>query len=101
MDESNFASYGLSVRETQKKREYGWEVTAGVYSKATGELIASFSTTIRTSDGDQILNTNTQFIQHTYLTIGQIRLVNQWLRERTDAARWRLSTYTTLVAARP
>jgi hypothetical protein len=101
MKSCDFTSLGLSFRETIKKSDYGYEVRTALYCISTKDLIAWFSTTTRTSGGAQVLNTNSQFVQHDYLTIGQIRAITRWLRERTIAARWRLTTYTALVEVRP
>ena len=98
MNECDLASLGLCLRETQKKREYTFEVSAALYSVSTGDLVASYSTTTRIAGGEQVLNANTQCIQRNYLTIGQINAVTEWLREQMIAARWRLTAYTTMVA---
>jgi hypothetical protein len=100
MTEHDLASLGLSFRETHKKSDYLLEVCVSLYHAETRDLIATFSTTTRTSDGEQVLNTNSQFIQRRYLTFGQIDAVTQWLRNCTIAARWRLTSFTTMVDAR-
>jgi hypothetical protein len=101
MKECDFASIGLSLREEVKKRDYTYEVRTCLYSVSTRDLIASFSTSTRISGGEQVLNTSTQFIQKKYLTIGQIEAITEWLRECTHAARWRLTSFTTMVEVRP
>jgi hypothetical protein len=101
MTECEFASIDLSFRETIKKWNYGYEVQVALYSVLKGDLIASFSTTTRISNGVQILGTNTQFIQHNYLSLRQIEAVTEWLRDRTHAARWRLTSFTNMVEVRP
>lgn len=101
MKSYDFASLGLSFRETIKKWDCGYEVNVSVYCASTRDLIASFSTTTRISDGEQVLKTSSQFIQHNYLTVGQINAITDWLRDCTIAARWRLTTYTTMVEVRP
>jgi hypothetical protein len=101
MNERDFTSLDLSFRETIKRRDHTYEVTVALYSISKGDFIASFSTSTRITDGVQILTTNTQFAQQKYLTIGQINEITDWLRECALAARWRLTTYTTLVEVRP
>ncbi len=101
MKECDFASFlGLSLHETQKKWEYGFEVRAELHDASKRELIAWCSITTRTSDGEQMLSTSSQFIQRDHLTREQVDAITQWQREYIMSARWRLTTYT-MVEARP
>ncbi len=97
MEQCDFASLGLSFRETIKKWDHGYEVNVSLYCTSTRDFVASFSTTTRTSDGKQILNTSSQFVQHDYLAVGQITAITGWLRKCAIQARWRLTTFTTLI----
>ena len=101
MELHDLTSLGLSYRETIKKWDNGHEVHAALYCTSTRDLVAWFSATTRTSAGAQTLNTNSQFVQHNYLTIGQINAITGWLRNCATAARWRLTTYTTVVEVCP
>jgi hypothetical protein len=101
MKECDFASHGLSLRETITRRDHLYEVRTNLYCASTKDLIAYFSATVRIYNGEQVLNTCSQFIQRNYLTRNQIDAIAQWLCDCALAARWRLTTYTTLVEARP
>jgi hypothetical protein len=100
MDECDLASCGLSFRETYKKWDYGYEVHGSLYTHK-GDFVAGFSTTTHVSRGEQTLNTNTQFVQLNYLTPEQIKTITEWLRKCAVAARWRLTSFTTLVETHP
>lgn len=94
----NLEDFGFSVTESEKKHEFSHETRGEVRCARSGEFIAWFSATVRTSSGLQVLNTSSQFVQRNHLSKAQIDALTDWLRERTMAARWRLTTYTVLVA---
>lgn len=101
MSNDDLQALGLYVTEKIVRNECLHEVRADIYSRARRDLIAYFSATVRTSDGAQVLNTSSQFIQRNYLSLAQIDAVTQWLRDSVITARWRLTTYTTVEEVQP
>ncbi len=92
----DWASLGLGLRSTEH-RSYGndgFSCREELRLLLDQSLVASHQTTIRISAGEQVLSTNTQFIQRSDLNMIQIRRINEWLRERANAAAWRLTSYT-------
>lgn len=101
MNTCNLQSLDFSVTEKLVRSEYLHEVRAEVHSLVRSDFIACFSATLRTSGGEQVLNTSSQFVQREYLSRDQIDAVTQWLRDSAISARWRLTTYAALVEAHP
>ncbi len=91
--ESALAALGFVLTEHFTRTTHLHEARKNLYSSSR-ELIASFSASIRTSDGEQVLNTSSQFVQRNTLSREQIDAVTDWLRECSISARWRLTTYT-------
>lgn len=99
----DFASLGLGLCVTEKK-SYGpdvYERREELRLLSDNCVIASFSTRIRISAGEQILSTHTDFIQGNGLNIIQIRAVCEWIRDLSIAAPWRLTAYTTMAGTVP
>jgi len=63
---------GFYVHGSGAKHENGLEDRLALYRTEGRELVAAFSSTTRISNGEQCVNTNSQFIQHNYLTKAEI-----------------------------
>lgn len=92
---------GFTIHESGARHENGLEDRLVLYRNEGRELVAAFSSTTRTSNGEQCVSTNSQFVQRNCLTKAEIDTVTQWLEELARSARHRLTTYTVMVEARP
>ncbi len=92
---------GFYVHGSETKHENGLEDRLALYRVDGRELVAAFSSTTRTSAGEQCVNTSSQVVQRNCLTKTEVDAVTGWLEELARSARHRLTTYTVMVEARP
>lgn len=94
MNSETFPPLGFFIERNERQCDYGLELSISLYNCERRDLVASFSSTLRMSDGVQCLNTSSQFIQRNYLSQENIDAVTLWLTRLSRTSRHRLTTYT-------
>lgn len=73
---------GLKLRAATATKE---EVRIEVRMKDTDAFVAWFQSATRTSNGETVTSTNTQFVHLSVLTTEQVRAVKTWLKDKVVA----------------